>query len=491
MKRIKDNLFFCGIDVGTGGVRSLIADESGKIYSRAFVNFPSDFNLTPEPYWFEQEPSVWWATTRVCLRELLSGFKSQGYDPSQIDAISIDGTSGTVVFLDKNYHALRNAIMYKDIRSQEQSQRINEVAFDFTEKLGYLIQPSFAISKVLWVKENEAEVYRNTMYILHQADYISAKLTGKYGVSDHSNALKMAFDLVSYSWPGFIEKELGLDLEKFPIILRPGDLIAPASLEIRREFGFKSETMVAAGMTDASASAIASGAVEPGDWNSTLGTTLTIKGVTRNLIKDDKGRVYSHLHPQGYWMPGGSSSSGGEALSVHFLNRDLAEIDGQCSRLNGSSVVMYPLLNRGERFPFNNVNAEGFVIGEPKDELDYYLGHLEGIAFLERLSYEVLSELGAEIGDTVHVTGGGSKSSLWNQLRADVLGRKVMKPDEEETCMGSAIIAASKTYFKNVIEAANSMVNVGSEYQPREEAGGKYEEKYNLLIDEFKRRGYI
>ncbi|MCL5987045.1 MAG: FGGY-family carbohydrate kinase [Actinobacteria bacterium] len=484
-------MFFCGIDIGTGGVRSIISDERGRVSAHVFVNFPQDINLMPKTYWFEQDPTLWWTTTKLCINKLLTDFKLRGHNPTQIDAVSIDGTSGTVVFLDDSLNPLRNAIMYKDIRSHDQSQRINEVAGDFTEKLGYQIQPSFAISKILWVKENEEHIYSNTRFILHQADYISAKLTNKYDVSDHSNALKTAFDLIDYGWPAFIEKDLGLDLNKLPIVLRPGDVIAPVSLEMRKEFGFKSETMVTAGMTDACASMIASGAIEPGDWNSTIGTTFAVKGVTKNLIKDDMGRIYSHLHPQGYWMPGGASSTGGEALALHFLGRDLAQLDDQCSKLEGSSIIMYPLLKKGERFPFNNIDAEGFTIGEPKGELDYYLGHLEGIALLERFSYEMLKNLGAEIGDNIYVTGGGSKSTLWNQVRADMLGKKVIKPIEEETCMGSTIIAASKTCFKNVTEAARSMVSIEKEFIPKEDETNRYEAKYDLLKEEFKKRGYI
>ena len=415
----------------------------------------------------------------------------RGHNPTQIDAISIDGTSGTVVFLDNSLNPLRNAIMYKDMRAHKQTERINEIASDFTERLGYQIQPSFAISKILWVKENEEHIYRNTHFILHQADYVSAKLTNKYDVTDHSNALKTAFDLIDYRWPDFIEKDLGLDLNKLPIVLRPGDVIAPVSPEMRKEFGFKSETMVTAGMTDACASMIASGAIEPGDWNSTIGTTFTIKGVTKNLINDNMGRIYSHLHPQGYWMPGGASSTGGEALAVHFPGEDFVKLDSQCSKLKESSIVMYPLLKKGERFPFNNIDAEGFIVGEPKNKLDYYLAHLEGVAFLERFSYEMLKNLGAEIGDNIYVTGGGSKSTLWNQIRADVLGKKIVKPKEEETTMGSAIIAASKTYFKNVTDAARSMVSIEKEFTPKEDETNRYEEKYDLLKEEFKKRGYI
>jgi len=110
---------------------------------------------------------------------------------------------------------------------------------------------------------------------------------------------------------------------------------------------------VVAGATDGTASFIASGAVAPGEWNSTLGTTLVVRGVSRELIKDPSGGVYCHAHPMGYWLPGGASSTGGECLKHSFPGEDWAALDREALARAPTALVVYPLARVGERLPFH------------------------------------------------------------------------------------------------------------------------------------------
>src|SRR5215211_4015925 len=211
-------------------------------------------------------------------------------------------------------------------------------------------------------------------------------------------------------------------------------------------------------MTDSCAAQIAAGALEEGRWNSVLGTTLALKGVTRELLRDPSGTVYCHRHPDHGWLPGGASSTGAGIISDMFPDRDLEELNEKAERRGPSTTVIYPLASKGERFPFANPDARSFWIGEPKDEADRFRAVLEGVAFVERLCFAYLESLGASVSGPVSATGGGAKSRFWSHLRADVLAIPVVVPHLTEASEGMAILARFDEGA--VTETASSMSQV-------------------------------
>ncbi|HHW02621.1 MAG TPA: FGGY-family carbohydrate kinase [Thermoanaerobacterales bacterium] len=478
-----------GIDIGTQGVRNIAVDESGKKICIAHEELQPFTSINRG--WKEQNPKDWERAFRICFKKLLEGIKIQGYSLSEVKAISVDGTSGTIIPIDNNNLPLMNAIMYNDSRAGEETEHIKSLTVNFSDKVGYSFNSSFALPKILWIKENLQEVYQNTWKFIHQTDFIVGVMTGIYDITDHSNALKTGFDLVDYKWPDSIIEKLGLDLQKFPRVIRPGDVIANISKNFAQEFGLSCDTTVVAGMTDGCAGQVASGAVQEGTWNSILGTTLVVKGITQNLIKDRCGRIYSHLHPEGYWMPGGASNTGGECLEKVFPAIDYKDWDLKAERYLPTNLIIYPLVKKGERFPFINSEAEGFISGESQSDIELYAGYLEGVSFFERLCYDTLSDLGATVSDKIYVTGGGTKSRIWMKLRASVLNKTLLMPKISDPCMGSAVVAASRTVYKNLLEAAANMVRPGEIIAPDHRFTGVYEEKYNTFKCIMRQKGYI
>jgi xylulokinase len=248
---------------------------------------------------------------------------------------------------------------------------------------------------------------------------------------------------------------------------------------------------VLAGMTDGCTSQISTGAVAPGDWNSTLGTTLVIKGVTEQLLLDPQGRIYSHRHPAGYWLPGGASNTGGEAIALRFPQEKWDEFNAQALNLAPTDTIIYPLVRLGERFPFACAEAEGFVLRQPHDEVTNYVAHLEGVGYVERLAYEVLTRLGGQIGSTIYSAGGATRSRSWGQLRADILGRTLVRPEVTGGAMGAAIIAAAGTWYEGLIPAARAMVRLVEWVEPRLILAAVYEARYQQFKEACAARGYL
>lgn len=483
-------MYVLGIDIGTQGVRGLVVDKNGYVAAAHSTLFKV-INTSEMESHKEQDPRIWWDATMETIKGMVHILKEKKIRPDEILSIALDGTSGTIVPLDAQNTPLCNALMYNDSRSVEEAAFVQEKGAEIADKLGYRFNASYALPKILWIKKHRPDIYDRINLVVHQSDYVVGCLTGCYEFSDYSNALKTGYDLIEKEWPGFIDKDLDVSLKILPKVLSPGTEIAYISQTAAELTGLSEKTIVVAGATDGYASAIASGAVEPGDFNTSIGTTITIKGVVKHLIKDEKGRIYCHLHPDGYWMPGGASNTGGKCLNEYFDPTQFYEYNRYVDQLTPTEVVIYPLIGKGERFPFVHKNAEGFIIGDYKEKKVLYTALMEGVAYTERLAYDLLKELGCSINNRLFITGGAVKSKEWSQIRANVLNQVLLKPEIVEPAMGSAILAASKTIFSDITSAAKSMVRIDEEIVPQPHKAKIYEEKYRKFVDECRRRGYI
>lgn len=483
-------MLFMGIDVGTTGVRSLICDEEGKIVAQSEVSLKDAVCPDLPPGYSEQIPEKWWIAVKESILRVTDKINKKGYSPRDILALACDSTSGTIIPVDKKGRPLYNALMYNDTRAIKQASIINKVARDFVDKIGHKFKPSDALCKILWIKQHLPSLYKNTYKFIHAADFITGKLSGNFSISDESNSLKTGYDIIDRKWPDFIEKRLGISIDLLPRVLPSGDAIGEITYSTAKQVGLAAGISIRGGATDGTASFISSGAYQEGDWNSTLGTTLVVKGISRRLIKDPVGRIYCHRHPDGYWLPGGASSSGGECLEKKFKNKRLESLNSMVPKYTPTSIFVYPLVRKGERLPFVNPRAEGFIVGTPKDEYELYTAYLEGIAYVEKWIYEVVSLLGAKVGDKIYTSGGGNKSNPWLQIRADVLQKTLVKAKFTSAALGCAILAASRTFYTCLKEATRNMVGEKTEIHPRSKYADLYEERYTYFRKLCRKRGY-
>jgi len=477
-------MIFLGLDVGTSAARAMVVDPQGRVWAQATEPLPGREPDRPAG-WAEQEAQDWWAAAVRCLRQVTATA-----DPGSIRALAVTSTSGTFLPVDARGHPLRPALMYHDGRAAEEAAQVSAAGKGLEEKLGYRFQPAFALPKMLWLKRHEPEVLARTRRFLHAADWLVGQLTGDFSRSDSSNALKSGFDLVDMRWPEWIEAELGLPLSLLPEVVSPGEPIGVVSAEAAETTGLRAGTPVIAGATDGTASFLASGAVAPGEWNSTLGTTLVVRGVSENLVRDPWGRIYCHKHPEGSWLPGGASNVGGEWLAVKFPGADWAALDRQALNLAPTNLLVYPLVRQGERLPFVDGQAEGFVVGEPASQEELYAAHLEGVAFVERWILELFEALGLPVGSPLYVAGGGARSEPWLRLRASVLQRTLVRPQVPEAAFGAAILAASRTAFEGLTAAVRALVQADLQVEPDPTLGRAFEERYERFREECARRGY-
>ena len=308
------------------------------------------------------------------------------------------------------------------------------------------------------------------------------KLCGEYGVSDYSNSLKTGYDLIDNKWPDFFA-QLGIDPKKLPAIVKPGEKIGTVTPEAAAELGLSTKTMVVAGATDGYASALAAGACRVGDWASIIGTTLVLKGVSRDIVIDPTGASYCHKLPTGAWMVGGASNVGGRCLNARFGTERFAHYNQFVDQLSPTGVLIYPLTGKGERYPFVDANAEEFIVGDASDENVMYTALMEGVGLVERLGYELNMRAGCTVGDVIYTSGGACKSDEWLRIRASILNRSLKVPAVVDAAMGMVLIAAS-AHFGDLPTAAGELLTFTKVVDPVKEKVAAYDEMYHRFEEE-------
>lgn len=474
--------YFFGVDVGTQGARVILVDQNGEVIASESKKFALD-----EGFRQEQSPEIWWNDCLSIIDSMIDKLPAD-LDKEAIVAISVTSTSGTVIPLDANNTLIHNAIMYSDPRSADQGKRIKELALRYNPN-GYTgFNASSGISKMLWFVETYPELTPDISLWIHASDYIVGKLSGVYSKTDYTNVLKSAYDLDTLSWADYLFTALEFKKEWMQEVVPSGTVVGKLTSELASRWGLPKIDVVV-GITDGCASQMASGAVNPGDWNTTIGTTLVIKGVTKNAVIDPLGRLYSHRHPEGYWMPGGASNTGADWISLDFKS-DLDILNAQAEKLIPTHHIAWPLKQEGERYPIMSAHAKAIVPTDASYE-ELYAANLEGVAFIERLAYEIIEDLSGEKPDVVYTAGGGSNSEVWLKIRASVLNIPIYKCKEASGALGAAIMAASNTYYHSLSQAAKAMTKVEKRVLPDSTLVDSYKHKYVQFKNKLKELKYI
>ena len=480
---------FIGIDVGTSGVRALAVSQTGRVAAQSAVPLDASV-LAPQEGRHEQPPQAWWEAVCRATSILRAELDSAARSPAAIAAVSVDGTSGTLVALDAAGRPLRPALMYNDPRAASEAERLNAVGAEFCQKLGYQFKSSFALAKIAWLQSHEPAVFDRAARFVHQADYVVGRLTGTAEVSDYSNALKTGYDLVDECWPSWIDDLLGV-ADRLPRVVAPGTEVGTVSAKAAAATGLPEGLAVVAGATDGTAACLASGVRRPGDYNTTLGTTLVFKGISRKICRHPQGLIYCHKLPGGLWLPGAASNTGCQWIGAMFPDQPVESLDAAAERLLPTNDLAYPLVCRGERFPFRSETATGFFVPQPGDPVRRYAACLEGVAFVERRAYDVLDGVAGTSGGEVSSTGGGSQSDVWMQCRADVTRRVLRRAACPESAFGAAVLAAAGSDYRGLSEAIENMVRIERTFSPDAARAEQYEGCYERFCGELKKRGYL
>ncbi len=471
-------MLYIGIDLGTSAVKMLLMDGCGGIRKIVSKEYPISF---PHPGWSEQKPEDWWEQTLIGLKELTSEC-----DKNEIAGISFGGQMHGLVVLDKEDQVIRPAILWNDGRTGRETDYLNTVIgkeklSEYTANIAFA---GFTAPKLLWMKENEPELFAKTDKIMLPKDYIAYKLSGVHctDLSDASGMLLL--DVKNKCWSKEMMEICSVREEQLAALFESYDVVGSIKPELARELGLPAEVKIVAGAGDNAAAAVGTGTVGDGRCNISLGTSGTIFISSRNFCVDDHNALHAFAHSDGHYHLMGCMLSAAscnkwwmeDIVGTKEYGREQEEI----TRLGENNVFFLPYL-MGERSPHNNPDARAMFIGMSMDttRADMTQAVLEGVAFGIRDSFEVAKALGIKIEKT-KICGGGAKSALWKKIMANVLGITVEVIESEEgPGYGGAILAAVGCgEYASVEEAAEKLVKVVGTVEPETELVAKYEEKY-------------
>lgn len=467
---------FLGIDVATTGVKALVVSEVGKVIASATREYPL---LMPRPKWAEQDPATWWEATVSSVRRCLDEAFSVTGSRIEIIGVGLSGQMHGSVFLDSHGVPLRPAILWNDQRTEPQCNEIIRV-IGFNRLLDLTFNRAlagFTAPKILWLRQNEPEVYARVSKILLPKDYIRYRMTGVFAteVSDASGTL--LFNVAERKWSQEILQELDIPQEWLPDCFESPEISGYLAGEVADVLGLVKGTPVVGGGGDQAAGAVGNGIIQNGLASCVLGTSGVIFWHSDKPIFDPMGRLHSFCHAvPGTWHLMAVTLSAGGALrwfrdtvcqdEILEANREGISpyqlIDRKASGISPGSegLIFLPYL-AGERTPYADANARGAFLGLSLRHTKAHMARaiMEGVLF----SLKDCLELGKELGlstTKIYLSGGGAKSAFWQQLASDILEIEVARVGVDEgPAYGAAILAAVGVgLFSSVEEACAKLI---------------------------------
>jgi xylulokinase len=477
---------FLGIDVSTTASKALLIDEKGEVLATA-----SDAHTlqTPHALWSEQDPNEWWQAVSSSVRAVL---KKAGVTGEAVAAIGLTGQMHGLVLLDEFGQVLRPAILWNDGRTQAQCDEIHSRVGKekFIQITGNVALTGFTAPKILWVKENEPDVYSRSRHVLLPKDYIRYRLTGGYAMDKADGAGTVLFDLKKRNWSDELLGMLEIPRSWMPPTFEGPKFTGLVSAEAAAITGLKTGTPVAAGGGDQAAGAVGVGAVEPGIVGLTVGTSGVVFATTPSALIEPEGRLHAFCHAvPGMWHFMGVMLSAAGSLQWYRDNLapgmsfdDLLK-EAETVPTGSEGLQFLPYLS-GERTPHPDPLARGAFVGLT---LRHTRGHmtravLEGVAFGLKDSFMLIRDSGLGEITQVRASGGGAKSSLWRQILASVLEAELVTVNTTEgAAYGAALLAGvGAGAWKDVPTACRVTVKITGSCQPDEEQTDLYRQFYAL-----------
>jgi xylulokinase len=464
--------YYLGIDSSTTATKALLIDGSGAVAGVASAEYAYE---TPKPLWSEQDPHLWWDGAVLAIRAVLA---QTGIRSGDIRAVGLTGQMHGMVALGKDGNVLRKAILWNDQRTGPECDEIRALIGKqkFIAITGNDALTGFTAPKIRWMKNHEPDLYAKIKQILLPKDYVRYRLTGEYATDKADGAGTVLFSLKDRDWSTEVAEKLGIDPDWLPKSYEGIEVTGVITEYAAAETGLPVGVPVVAGGGDQAAGAVGMGAVMPGIVSLTLGTSGVVFAATNSPLIEPDGRLHAFCHavPGKWHLMGVMLSAAGsyrwfrDTLAPEEDFGDLAEMAGKISP--GSEGLFFLPYLTGERTPYPDPLAKGAFIGLTVRHTRAHMTRavLEGVAFGLRDSFELIREAGAASIDQVRISGGGTRSPVWRQIIADVLGVELVTTNTSEgAAFGAALLAAAGTGgFSSVEQACQQAISITGNTSP-------------------------
>jgi xylulokinase len=478
---------FLGLDISTTGAKALLIDSSGNVLGTATHPLPLS---TPKPLWSEQDPADWWSGMVKSIRQVI---QETEIAPEDIKAVGMTGQMHGLTLLGTGGAVLRPAILWNDQRTGAQCDEIRALMggkSHLVEVTGNDALTGFTAPKILWVRENEPDVYAQTQQILLPKDYIRYKLTGEYSTDKAGGAGTLLFDIKARDWSPEVLAALDIPREWLPPTYEGPEITGRINDAAAELTGLRTGTPVMGGGGDQAAGAVGVGAVEPGIVGLVLGTSGVVFASTGEPFIEKNGLLHAFCHAvPGTWHLMGVMLSAAGSLQWY---RDTLAPDMSFDDLVGEAVdvppgaeglLFLPYLT-GERTPYPDPLARAGFVGLTLRHSRKHLTRavLEGVAFGLRDSMELIKGAGLGQIKQIRVSGGGAKSQLWRQILADVMNSELVTVNTTEGgAYGAALLAGVGIgNWTSVSEACTATIHTVESTEPRQNIVDIYDAIYPI-----------
>ena len=485
-----------GIDVGTGGTRAVLVDEGGRVLASEACEHAEMHS--EQIGWAEQDPDDWWRAAREAIGAVLrSSAAAAGQGAEAVRGVGLTGQMHGCVMLDGEGAVLRPALIWCDQRTQPECDWL-------TERIGFarLIElvanpalPNFTLTKLLWVKRNQPEVWAKIRHVMCPKDYVRYKLTGEFAIDMQEASGTLLLDVTNRRWSAEVAEAAGVPMEWLPPLFEGPEVCARISAAGEAATGLKAGTPVVAGSGDQGAGAVGMGILSPGSVSATIGTSGVVFASTDRPTKDPKGRLHTFCHAvPGLWHVMGVTNGAG--LSLRYFRDTFApgesydELSASAERVPaGSDGLLWAPYLFGERTPHLDPSARAAFIGitASTTRAHFLRAVMEGVAMSLRDSLTLFGELGIPV-EGIRLGGGGARGKLWRQIQADVYGRPVeLLEAEEGGAFGAALLAGTGVgVWPSVAAACAATIRVAATIPPldakaMDEAYTRYRRVYPAL----------
>jgi xylulokinase len=464
---------FLGIDVGTGGTRAVLIDRSGSVVASEDAEHAAIHSA--HIGWAEQNPEDWWRAAKLAIAGVLA---SSGIAGAGIEAIGLTGQMHGCVMLDAQGEVLRPALIWCDQRTQPQCDWLTAmVGFDrLIELTCNPALPNFTLTKLLWVREHQPEIFAKIAHVLCPKDYVRYRLTGEFAMDMQEASGTLLLDVTHRRWSAEMADVAGIPLYWLPRLFEGPEICARISETGAAASGLAVGTPVAAGAGDQGAGAVGMGILSPGSVSATIGTSGVVFASTAAPTKDPLGRLHTFCHAApGLWHVMGVTNGAG--LSLRYFRDTFAptssydELTALAAEVPpGSDGLLWAPYLFGERTPHLDPEARAAFTGITASTTrgHFVRAVLEGVAFSLKDTFTLFRELGIPVA-SIRLGGGGARGPLWRQIQADVYGHPVeLLEAEEGGAFGAALLAATGIgVWPTVAAACEATLRVAETIAPR------------------------
>jgi xylulokinase len=478
--------YFIGIDSSTTATKALLMAGDGTVTGVATNEYAFE---TPRPLWSEQDPALWWTATAASIRQLLA---TTGVDPASVSGIGLTGQMHGLVLLDGEGEVLRPSLLWNDQRTGAECDEMRALLGkkELIRITGNDALTGFTAPKILWVRNNEPQIYAKVKHILLPKDYVRLKLTGTYAMDKAGGAGTQLFDVTQRDWSPKVLEALNIDPAWLPPTFEGTAVTGTLTPQAAAATGLPAGIPVFGGGGDQAAAAVGTGAVSEGIVSLSLGTSGVVFAAAGQPIIEPDGRLHAFCHAvPGMWNLMGVMLSA--AGSLRWYRDTLApgvSFDDLLAPVQdipaGSEGLLFLPYLTGERTPYPDPLARGALVGLTVRHSQAHMTRavLEGVAFGLRDSFELMREAGLAGVQQVRITGGGARSPLWRQILADIFGVELVTVNAEEgAAYGAALLAAvGSGVWPDVPSASRQVTQITGSTEPQSKQTVVYDQQYKI-----------